>query len=697
MNTLLIEIGSEEIPAGYIEPALNAFSSMIQKKLSDARIGYGKARIFGTPRRLAVEISLVEDMQKSRTSEITGPPEKVGFDEKGNPTIAAKKFAEKAGLSVDKIHIKETAKGRYLCAEVTEPAVETAKILGDALPGIIASIPFPKTMKWGELSITFTRPIHWIMAMLGNAVIPFNYGDIESGNTSFGHRFMHPEPIEISDPGQYLEALKNAGVIADLDQRRNMVAQEINKAAQELGGKILEDEELIDIVKNLVEYPVVAAGKFDREFLEVPDEVLITAMREHQKYFSVVDDNGKLMSCFVVANNTRAKDMDLVAKGHERVLRARLSDAQFFFRGDAKTSMETWVEKLKKVLFQAKLGSVHEKVHRVQALAEFLADEIDPELKLDSELKANASRAAFLCKADLVSQVVIEFTKLQGIMGRIYAQLAGEAKEVASAIEEHYRPAYSGGPLPETTTGAILAIADKMDSICGCFSVGLIPTGGADPYALRRQGIGILQIMHKKGFSFSLRVLIENSAAQFAEKSERDSGETVDAVYDFLKNRISHILADEGFSKDVIAAVADVSVDHVPHVWERVSALEKLKAVPDFEPLAVAFKRVVNIIRKSDVGEISGSVNESLFENSSESDLFAAFKDVTARVNDHLDKGEFEKALLDIASLRGHVDSFFDGVMVMAEDSQLRNNRLALLKQIADMFGRFADFSKITT
>ncbi|QTA79082.1 Glycyl--tRNA synthetase, subunit beta [Desulfonema limicola] len=693
MNTLLIEIGSEEIPAGYIEPALNAFSSMIQKKLTDARIGYGRAKIFGTPRRLALEIADVEDIQKSRTSEITGPPEKAGFDEKGNPTIAAEKFAEKAGISVDKIQVKETPKGRYLCAEIIEPAVETVKLLGDALPGIISSIPFPKTMKWGELTVTYTRPIQWIMAMLGTNVIPFTYGDINSSNISFGHRFMHPDPIKLSAPGQYIEALKNAGVIADLDERRDMVAQEIKKTAQELGGKILEDEELVDTVKNLVEYPVVAAGKFDREFLEVPDEVLITAMREHQKYFSVVDDKGKLMPCFVVANNTRAKDMNLVATGHERVLRARLSDAKFFFRGDARTSMETWVEKLKKVLFQAKLGSVHEKVYRVQALAEFLAHEIDP----DSELKANASRAAFLCKADLVSQVVIEFTKLQGVMGRIYARLAGEPEEVASAIEEHYRPAYSGGPLPQTKTGAVLAVADKMDSICGCFSAGLIPTGGADPYALRRQGIGILQIMYKKGFSFSLKTLIKKSVEQFSEKSDKDPGATVDAVYEFLKNRISHILADEGFSKDVIAAVADVSVDHVPHVWERIKALEKLKAKPDFESLAAAFKRVVNIIRKSDTGEIPASVDESMFENSSESELYEKFKDITARVKDCLDKGEFEKAILDIASMRNAVDSFFDSVMVMAEDTKLRDNRLALLKKIADMFGTFADFSKITT
>ncbi|MEZ4525930.1 MAG: glycine--tRNA ligase subunit beta [Desulfobacterales bacterium] len=693
MNSLLIEIGSEEIPAGYIEPALDSFAALVRKKLDDARIAHGSHRVFGTSRRLAVLISDVADHQQAVVSEITGPPEKAGFDAAGNPTVAAVKFAEKIGIPVSEIRIKDTEKGRYLCAEKSEPAFETVKVLSEALPGIIGAISFPKTMKWGELTVTYTRPVQWLLALLGSDVIPFSYGNIQSGNLTYGHRFIHPGSIRISSPDEYLNALRPAYVIADLAERRKLVAAEVEKAAANAGGSILPDEELIDTVKNLLEYPAVTVGNFDRAFLEVPDKVLITAMREHQKYFAVADKTGKLMPCFVVANNTPAKDMKVVATGHERVLRARLSDARFFFRGDVKTPMETWVEKLKKVLFQAKLGSVHEKIVRVQKLAEFLGETVAP----GTDLKKNASRGAYLCKADLVSQVVVEFTKLQGIMGRIYAGLAGEPAEVAAAIEEHYRPTYSGGALPETVTGAVVAIADKMDSICGCFSVGLIPTGGADPYALRRQGIGILQIMRKMGFSFSLKSLIEKSLSLFAEKSTKNPMETAAEVYEFLKNRISHILEDEGYSKDVIAAAADVSIDHVPHVWERVSALEKLKAQPDFEPLAVAFKRVVNIIRKSDTGVIPGTVSENLFEHASESGLYSAFMNVKGKVADNLSKGNFPQALLDIASLKTDVDAFFDGVMVMAEDEKLRANRLALLKQIADMFGLFADFSKIST
>jgi glycyl-tRNA synthetase beta chain len=693
MEKLLIEIGSEEIPAGYIEPALEGFSSMLLKKLDDARIAHGPAKVMGTPRRLAVMVSDVAVRQESLTMEVVGPPESVGFDPVGKPTMAAVKFAEKVGLPLSEIQIKDTPKGRYLSALKTQAALNTTAILSEALPGIIAAIPFPKVMKWGSLTVTFTRPVHWIAAMLGNQVIPFSYGNVHSGNQSSGHRFMHPGPIVINRPDDYEDALRSAFVHVNLDERRKMVSEDVKRVAREMGGQVLEDPDLVETVKNLVEYAAVIGCQFEEDFLEVPDQVLITAMREHQKYFSVVDNNGRLMNCFVVVNNTRAKDMKLVGSGHERVIRARLSDAKFFYRGDAATPMSDWVDRLKGVLFQAKLGTVYEKVLRVKKLAGVIGEAAAP----GTDLKDNAVRAAGLCKADLVSQVVVEFPKLQGIMGRIYARLAGENNEVAAAIEEHYRPTYSGGPLPETPTGAVLAIADKIDSICGCFSVGLIPTGGADPYALRRQGIGILQIMNQKGFSFSLQDLIRQSIALFADKSEKAPGETADAVYDFLKNRISHILEDEGFSKDVIAAVADVSIDHVPHVWERVKALQSLKSQPDFEPLAIAFKRIVNIIKKSDTGDIQAPVDERLFEDKSESALYEAFKTVQTRVQENLAKGSFEQALRDIASLKDKVDAFFEGVMVMSDNMKLRNNRMALLKGIAGMFGLFADFSKIST
>jgi len=692
METLLLEIGTEEIPAGYIEPALNVITSMLLKKMTDARIDHGSARIFATPRRLAVEVKKVAPKQKSLTSEVVGPPEKVGFDKNGQPTVAAKKFAEKVGVSVNDLTVKDTHKGRYLCAKVTERGLPTRTLLKNFLPEVILATPFPKTMKWAELDIQFARPIHSIVALLGEKVIPFTLGDTKSGRYTYGHYFMNHSKVKISSPTDYIKIMRSVKVIVDLQARKKSVEKEIDKAAKKVGGKVLPDDELVEIVKNLVEYPVATVGKFDKEFLEVPSEILITAMREHQKYFAVVDKKGNLMPCFVAVNNTRTKDMNLVSTGHEWVLRARLADAQFFYKSDLEYSSEDRVEKLKGVLFQAKLGSMHEKVKRLQKIGEFLADKVEK----GSDLKKHVTRAAWLCKADLVSHVVVEFPKLQGIMGRVYASVTKEPAAVATAIEEHYRPIYSGGELPETTEGAILAIVDKIDNICGLFSVGLIPTGASDPYALRRQGIGIVHIMFDKDFSFSLRDMIEKSIKLFGVKGAKKIREIADKVNTFLYNRMTHQLAEEGFSKDVIAAVASVSADNVPDLWNRVQALQDLKTAPDFEPLAVAFKRVVNIIKKAKAFKAK-PVEESLFKHDSESALYSDYKKVKKKVSDSLDKGDLEKALHEIASLRDTVDAFFDGVLVMAKETKIRSNRLSLLKHIADLFETIADFSKIST
>ncbi|MBL7208021.1 MAG: glycine--tRNA ligase subunit beta, partial [Desulfobacterales bacterium] len=453
MNTFLLEIGTEEIPAGYIRPALNGLLSLILQRMDDARIEHGKVRIFGTPRRLAVEVADVAGKQKQLSTEITGPPEKVGFDENGAPTLAAKKFAEKLGVSVNSLTIKDTKKGRYLCARKTERGLSTRTLLKSILPDVILSIPFPKTMKWADLSIEFARPIHSALALLGDKVIPFVLGNVKSGRYIFGHSFMNPGKIKLSFADDYVESLRLASVLVDLEDRKKYVESEIQKAAHCLGGYVLPDGELVDIVTNLVEYPAVVSGGFDKEFLELPREILITAMREHQKYFAIIDKKNNLMPSFITVNNTLVRDMSLVAKGHERVLRARLKDAQFFYRSDVERPFEELVEKLKGILFQAGLGAVYDKVMRVQKLAGYLAEAAN----FDSDFKQKALRAAYLCKADLVSQVVFEFPKLQGVMGRVYAAAGGEPDVVSSALEEYYRPTYSGGRLPETETGAILA------------------------------------------------------------------------------------------------------------------------------------------------------------------------------------------------------------------------------------------------
>jgi len=704
MNRFLLEIGTEEIPAGYIAPALNALSSTLQKKMTEARIEHGKARVFGTPRRLAIIIENVAARQKPLKTELIGPPEKIGFDEHGNPTTAAIKFAEKAGVSVKKLLVRKTEKGSYLFAKKTERGLAARKVLGDILPPVILSIPFPKTMRWADLDIAFARPIHSVVSLLGTDVIRFELGNVKSGKSSCGHYFMNSaKKIMIPSADDYLATLRHVHVYADITERKNVVRQEIEKAAKDAGGRILPDEELLDIVNNLVEFPVAVAGKFDEVFLELPDEVLITAMREHQKYFAVVDQTEKLRPCFIAVNNTAARDMGLVAKGHERVIRARLADAQFFYRSDLEVSNGERVEMLKRVLFQAELGTIYEKAERLAQISEFLAEKVSREAddrELNDELKSQVLRAAKLCKADLVSQVVVEFPKLQGIMGRVYATISGELPTVAAAIEEHYRPLYSGAPLPGTLVGAILGIADKIDSICGCFHVGLIPTGASDPYALRRQGLGIIQIMNDKGFSFSLKELISRSLSLYKGKNTTEISELTASVYTFLQNRISHLLSEDGYSKDVIAAILSVSADHVPNVWGRVRALQELKTQPDFEPLAVTFKRVVNLIKKSDLKDADAQptkVDKHLFEHDSERALFEAFSKAEKRVSASINQDLFSRALLDIAALRTPVDDFFEGVMVMTEDLKIRRNRLSLLGKIANLFGNIADFSKIST
>ena len=435
MENLLLEIGTEEIPAGYIAPALDALRSSLLRKLTDARIEHGNARVYGTPRRLTVTVERVAARQRSVRNEVVGPPAAVGFDENGRPATAAIKFAQKVGVDVKQLGVKNTARGSYLYVEKVEKGMATRRLLRDILPQVILSTPFPKKMRWADLDLEFARPIHSIVVLLGKSCIGFHLGNVKSGRHTRGHSFMSPAKIKLAHADDYLESLHSHQVIADIDKRRKMLEDEIDGVAKKLGGRILPDADLVDIVTNLVEYPLAVAGRFDESFLEVPDEVLINAMREHQKYFSVVDGTGKLMPCFIAVNNTKARDMGMVAVGHERVLRARLADARFFYQGDLKVTNDQRIEKLKGVLFQADLGTMYEKSERVAQMAQLLAAAVDPVPGTDAaELKKQVARAARLSKSDLVSQVVGEFPKLQGVMGRIYAVVAGEPPAVAAAV-----------------------------------------------------------------------------------------------------------------------------------------------------------------------------------------------------------------------------------------------------------------------
>ena len=692
MNTLLIEIGSEEIPAGYIIPALDAFKENILSALDNFRIDHGNARTYGTPRRLALIVEDVADCQNEKTSTITGPPERVGFDENGKPTIAAEKFADKAGISLDQIKVQDTPKGRYLTAIIGEKCETCVSILESILAKQILSLPFPKSMRWGDLPISFARPIISLVGLLGEKKLDFKVGHIKSSSYVFGHPFMQPGKYNIKSADNYIKVIEAAGVIPDIEKRKAVLTKAIQACAKEHGARILEDDELINLVTNLVESPFPVVGTFDDKFLEVPDEVLITAMREHQKYFALTDKNNNLKPLFIAVNNTRAKDMRLVTRGHEKVLRARLSDAKFFFEVDCKSSLDEFTQKLKNVTFQEKLGSVYDKTLRIKDFVEYLARESSYNDK--ETLTNDVKRAAQICKADLVSQVVIEFTKLQGVIGRVYALKAGEKKDIALAIEQHYRPIYSGGQLPENPVACLLAIADKLDTICGCFSVDLIPTGGADPYALRRQGIGILLIMMEENMEVSLTAMIDKGLSAYIDM-EGSRQKTAVKIKEFLQNRMVNILTDKGFSKEAVNSALWASFDNVPDVVLRVKAMDALRKEPDFEPLSITFKRVENILKKTKDSEGLTIVDERLFEDSSETRLFTAVRQVGLLVDDLIQKGDYDTALSHIAGLRPIVDTFFDDVMVMAEDIKLRQNRLALLSSVSALFKNIADFSMI--
>ncbi len=682
-----LEIGTEEIPTSYIEPALEAMRNLVTNYLDDQRIEHGEAIIAGTPRRLSLAVRDVAEKQEGRTVEIIGPPKSIAFDANGNPTKAAAGFASAQGVDVADLEVKETKKGEYLCVVREEVGQPTIKILQKFLPGMIARIPFPKTMRWMDLHVTFARPIHWIVAIMGSEVIPFTYGNIKSKNMSRGHRFMSPVDIEVKSFDEHVEKLKEHFVILPIEERKERIKRVIAEAAEEVGGKILDDPELLDEVNYLVEYPSAVAGKYDEKYLRLPQEVLITVMREHQRYFAVINDEGELLPYFVTVNNTITRNPDVVRVGNERVIRARLEDARFYFEEDQKVKLEDRVEELKEVVFHSKLGTSWEKMERFSALAEFIAEKVAPD-KLEA-----VKRTAYLCKADLVTGMVGEFPELQGAMGRAYAKLSGEPEEVAEAIYEHYLPTRSGGELPRGVVGAIVSIADKLDTIVGCFGVGIIPTGAADPFALRRQTLGIIRIMLEHEFDLSLDELIEKSISLLRDKISEPEDRIKIGVKDFFKTRFQNLLISEGYESDVVDAALNAKFDNILDDARRIKALSEIKKKPEFTSLVIAFKRVVNITRDHQ----PGPVNEKLFKEDAEKNLYEAFVETRGKFEKFLAEGNYLDAMEEMVKLKDPVDKFFDGVMVMDPDEKLRENRLNLLSSIGSLFSQVADFLKIAT
>lgn len=681
---LFLEIGCEEIPAGFIPRATAEMEAIITRELATARLSFSEIKTLATPRRLALVVKGIPAVQPDAEITATGPSIKAAYDPSGNPTKAAIGFARGQGVDVAALQTITTDKGEYLFASKHETGRPTYELLTEMLPTLVANIPFKKSMRWGDQDVRFARPIHWIVALFDGTVVPFSFGTIESGKMSRGHRFMANTSFPVNDFASYLDECERHFVIPDSEKRKEIIRRETHRVAAAAGGHLLPDEDLLEQVTYLVEYPSAVHGTFSPEFLKVPKEVLITSMRSHQRYFSIVDANGGLLPGFITINNTLTEDPTVVVKGNERVLRARLSDARFFFEEDQKVRLDERVEALKKVVYQQKLGTSFEKMERFKTLAEGLADQLNP------AVKSQASRAAWLCKADLVSGMVGEFPEVQGIMGREYALLEGENAEVANAIAEHYLPTQAGGELPASDIGAFVSIADKLDTICGCFGVGLIPTGAADPYALRRATIGIIAIILDRGYRLPLRSLIDRTLELLSAKLTRPKEQVASDVLEFFRARFVNLLGNL-FAADAVDAAIAAGFDDLVDVRARIAALAEFKTHPDFEPLAVAFKRVGNITKEG----VDAPVDPSLFQDDAERVLYEAIRAVRASADGLISSDAWLDALTEIATLRGPVDSFFDKVMVMADEEQVRTNRLALLTTIARLFGKVADFSKI--
>jgi glycyl-tRNA synthetase beta chain len=686
-HEFLLEIGTEEIPAGYIEPALHFMKSSMGRKLQELSLSFDAIITAATPRRLTLCVQGLSACQPDRREEVLGPPKKAAFDSDNKPTKAAIGFAKSRGAALEDIRIASTPKGEYLMLVQEHKGEQTAEILSRLLPEFILSIPFPKSMRWGAFRAGFARPIQWLLALFAGNVVDFSINDLSSGNTTRGHRFMAPQEVAVKDFADYLAVLRKHYVIADIEQRRGIVDSEVTKAASEAGGQIVADSDLLDTITNLVEFPVGVKGSFDDKFLALPPEVLITSMRVHQKYFTVADPGGNPMPNFVAVNNTKIEDMTMAAAGHERVLRARLEDALFFFKEDKQRKLEEILQDLAGVVFQAQLGSMLEKTERLEKLTAFLCKKNAP------DLLATAVRAARLAKADLVTNMVGEFPTLQGVMGKYYALHEGETAEVAEAIQDHYLPVRADSALPENIAGALVGIADRLDTIAGCFGIGKVPTGTTDPYGLRRHALALLHIIAARSLSLSLPECISEALRLYGDKLTEDRQKTAKAMLDFIRGRYMNDLIAKGIAQEAVEAVVSTSFDDIVDCRKRIDALLSISSRETFTLLAGAFKRVINIIKDHADCEVSSH----LLKEEAERKLYAVYLEVRNQVEPLVREKGYEQALEKILEMKEPVDAFFATVMVMSEDAQLRKNRLSLLAAIAQLFLRIGDFSKMYT
>jgi len=694
----IIEIGTEEIPAGFINEAIENFHNGLTEKIRSSLIGYEKSYYYSTPRRMAVYITGMEENQKDLVEEIKGPPKKVAFSDLGRPTQAALGFIQTNNATLNDIAIKSTGKGEYLFITKTTKGAATASILPNLLAGAIQSITFPKSMKWDATEARFARPVRWIVCLFGEEPIKFRFGGVESSDETLGLR-RSGQKAKVKSANAYLEVLRELQVVADPKIRCNTIITELNSAAEKLGLKPYKDEALINEVANLTENPFAILCEFNRDYLKIPDRILTSTMIKKQRYFPLYDSQGNLTEKFVVFSDGKPGLVDEVRYGNQKVIAARFADAQFYYREDCKTTLEGKAEKLKNVVFQQKLGTMHEKSRRISALARFIYEnllfKVPPNPEYRAEKLEKIGKCGELCKADLTSEVVKEFTELQGYAGMVYAGLDGACPEVAKGIFEHYKPCFKGDSLPETIEGQCVGIADKLDTIAGCFIIKMIPTGSGDPYALRRAALGIIEIALHASFSFDLTGALSKAVdlypAALTQEFQCDRGKTVSDMMNFIKQRFETKLKEMNVRYDVVNATLWNGVANIYEDYRKAMSLAKARTSKEFLAMVTPFKRALNITKKAE----STQVKAELLQVPAEKALYERYLKVNQDVEGDLSSNDYFAAFNHLSVLNEPIDKFFADVMVMDENVEMKNNRIGLLCAIRDLFFRLVDISQL--
>lgn len=686
VRDLLIEIGTEELPPKALLRLSQAFSEAIQHSLVQAELGFSSMQSFATPRRLAVLVRELQTQQGDKDVERRGPALQAAFDEQGNPSKAARGFAGSCGVDVSALEKLETDKGSWLVYRARVAGEAAATLIPAIVNEALNKLPIPKRMRWADLDAQFVRPVHWVVLLFGDDVIDDEILSVKSGRDTRGHRFLFNQVIYIPAPAEYEVLLESEGkVIVDFARRRETIRGQVEQAAHQLNGVAVINEDLLNEVTSMVEWPVAVIGNFEQRFLAVPQEALISTMSANQKYFHVVDKQGKLLPHFITISNIESRDPDKVRAGNERVIRPRFADAEFFWNQDRKHALANRLEQLKSVVFQKQLGSLYDKTQRVARLAELIAAQIGGD-------KLQALRAAELCKCDLMTSMVGEFPELQGIMGRYYAQHDGELGEVATAIDEHYMPRFAGDHLPQTQTGQAVAIADRLDTLLGIIAIGQLPTGDKDPYALRRAALGTLRCMIENDLALDLQPLLESAASHFPKDVK--AKQAIDATIDFILERLRVYYTSQDIKLDVFESVFSQRPTQPNDFNARLLAVNAFRQIAEAESLAAANKRISNILKKTEE-KIPAKVDDKLLQDAAEQALAKQLHELSMQIEPLVAARNYTAILHQLAALRSNVDNFFDKVMVMADDKALRLNRLALLSRLRNLFLQVADISQL--